>query len=141
MTMGESQFGVDAWLSQYDRQDVQHDILQPEAYLFTISRTEWMSPEFLDEVLEIMEKEEKEAAREKQEQRGERSTRTGDRRRTPKPSRRDSGRDRRGADDFMGMGIGGQENTRPRREDTRKERDADDVRAGRFREGALRRKK
>jgi hypothetical protein len=126
--MGESQFGVDAWLSQYDRQVVQYDILQPEAYLFTISRTEWMSPEFLDEVLEIMEKEEKEAAREKQEQRGERSTRTGDRRRTPKPSRRDSGRDRRGADDFMGMGIGGQENTRPRREDTRKERDADDVR-------------
>ncbi|MHC4373403.1 MAG: hypothetical protein ACYSTO_04355 [Planctomycetota bacterium] len=130
MTMGESQFGVDAWLSQYDRQDVQYDILQPEAYLFTISRTEWMSPEFLDEVLEIMEKEEKEAAREKQEQRGERSTRTGDRRRTPtrQPSRRDSRRDRRGADDFMGMGIGGQENTRPRREDTRKERDADDVR-------------
>ena len=69
MTMEESQFGVDAWLSQYDRQDVQFDILQPEAYLFTISRTEWMSPEFMDEALEIMKKQEQQAAIEKQEDR------------------------------------------------------------------------
>ncbi|MHC4554610.1 MAG: hypothetical protein ACYSUS_04845 [Planctomycetota bacterium] len=64
MTMEESQFGVDAWLSQYDRQDVQFDILQPEAYLFTISRLEWMSPEFLDEALEIMKKQEQQDMRE-----------------------------------------------------------------------------
>ena len=122
MTMEESQFGVDAWLSQYDRQDVQHDILQPEAYLFTISRTEWMSPEFLAEALEIMKKQEQEEAREKQEDRRKRSTKPGDRRRTPtrQPSRRE-----RGGDDF-GM-LGGRENTRPMRTVAPKERTADDV--------------
>jgi hypothetical protein len=122
MTMDESQFGIDAWLSQYDRQDVQFDILQPEAYLFTISRTEWMSPEFLDETLEIMKKQEQQDMREKQEERRNRSTRPGDRRRTPtrQPSRRD-----RGAGD-LGM-PGGRENTRTTRTVAPKERTTDDV--------------
>ncbi|MHC5119928.1 MAG: hypothetical protein ACYSO7_00155, partial [Planctomycetota bacterium] len=113
MTMEESQFGVDAWLSQYDRQDVQFDILQPEAYLFTISRLEWMSPEFLDEALEIMKKQEQQDMREKQEERRKNSTNLTGRRRTQtrQPSRRE------------------RENiASPTRTAARKERDADDVR-------------
>jgi hypothetical protein len=81
-----------------------------------------MSPEFMDEALEIMKKQEQQDMREKQEERRERS-KPADRRRTPtrQPSRRD-----RGAGD-LGM-MGGRETTRPTRAAVREERTSDDVR-------------
>lgn len=123
LTLSESKLGgLDSWLPRYNRQDVQHDILQPEAYLFTISRLEWMPPEFLDETLEIMKKQEQQDMREKQEERRNRSTKPADRRRTP--TRQPSRRGRR--DNEM---TGFENVARPTRAIARKERDADDVRA------------
>ena len=57
MSAEQMQFGANVWMSQYETQAVQFDILQPEPYLFTISRSEWMPPEYLTESLEILKKE------------------------------------------------------------------------------------
>lgn len=65
----QMQFGVNVWMSQYRTNDVQHDILQPEAYRFGISRVEWMPPEFLHETYQIMEKEAEQQKREAREER------------------------------------------------------------------------
>jgi hypothetical protein len=122
LTLDESQLGVDALLSQYDRQEVQFDILQPEAYSFTISRLDWMPPEFLNDALEIMDKQEKQDSVEKQEQRRKSSTNTRERLRPTE--RRTSRRPARGADDFLGQGDNMERRTRTT---APKERDVDDV--------------
>ena len=122
MVLDESSFGVDIWMSQYADQDVQHDILQPEAYLYTVSRLKWMSPEFLDEALDLMKRQEQQAARERQEElRLRRSTNSTDRRRTP--TRPTTTRGRRGNEMTGRENIGGLSRTA-----AREERDADDVR-------------
>ena len=125
-----SSFGVDIWISQYEDKDVQHDILQPEAYLFTISRLEWMAPEFLVEALEILKKEDEKERRERQEELRDRATRTTDTRRsrnrrqpTRQPNRRgaaDRGGDRGG---IMMDGMAPMTRVTPVRE----ERSVDDV--------------
>ena len=65
----QSEFGVDLLISQYKNQKVQHDILQPEPYSFSISRTDWMAPEFLVQALDILDKEEDQARRDSLEER------------------------------------------------------------------------
>ena len=94
----QMQFGVDVWMSQYESEDVQFDILQPDSYLFGISRTEWMPPEFLDETLQILKKQ---ADKEKKEliearRKSRETTDRGTNRRTtrrPSPTRPTGGRD------------------------------------------------
>ncbi|MBC8379494.1 MAG: hypothetical protein H8E62_09990 [Planctomycetes bacterium] len=86
MTSEQMQFGVNVWMSQYETQAVQFDILQPEPYLFSISRSEWMPPEYLIESLEILKKEadqlkrklseERKAAREVEQRGGDRMGRS-----------------------------------------------------------------
>ena len=65
----QMQFGVDVWISQFESQDVQMDILQPPAYEFAVSRVEWMPPEFLQETYDIMQKEVEQERREAIEER------------------------------------------------------------------------
>ncbi len=121
--LDDASFGVGIWKAQYDIQEVQNDILQPEAYLFTVSRTDWMSPEFLDETMEIMRKQELQAKRDRQEElRNRRSTRTTDTRRrtaTRRPEPRPRGRDR--------GGPGYANPARPARAAIQKERTVEDV--------------
>lgn len=124
LVLDDVSYGVDIWRSQYEPQEVQQDILQPEAYLFTVSRTEWMAPEFLDETMEITEKQEQQAKREKQEElRERRSTKPTDTRRRP-PTRRQEpiGRDRGG---IMLPGV--EDPVRPKRATPPKERTVEDV--------------
>ena len=122
MVLDDSSFGVDIWRAQYEPQDVQYDILQPESYLFTISRLEWMSPEFLDEALEIMKRQELQAARDKQEELRQKRLRPSDtRRRQPQPTRQPA--ERRGRD---GMMIDGRE-AMTSRTPVREERTVEDV--------------
>jgi hypothetical protein len=54
----DMQFGVNVWIAQYQSNDVQLDILQPDPYLFRISQVAWMPPQFLQETFDIMKKEE-----------------------------------------------------------------------------------
>ena len=79
----EMQFGVNVWMSQFQNPDVQLDILQPVSYQFEISKNEWMPPQFLNEVREIVKKQQEEEKRELREQRqkaNETPARGGDRR-------------------------------------------------------------
>lgn len=109
--LSESQYGVDIWKAQFDDPKVQREILQPPSYKFTISRTEWMPPEYLIETLNIMEETEKKEKREELEGRRSRTERTTDRRRTTqrpttrKPEQRGRGRDP--IEMGMGMEMGG----------------------------------
>ena len=78
----QMQFGVDILVSQYEGEEVQYDILQPDSYLFGVSRVEWMPPEFLNETYQILEKQadqEKREAIEKRRQSRETERRTTDR--------------------------------------------------------------
>jgi len=128
LVLDESSFGVDIWMLQYENQDVQYDILQPESYLFTISRLEWMAPEFQDETLEIMQKQEQQAKRKRQEDlRRQRSTKpTGTRRRTT--DRRSKSRTKdRGLGGLGGMMPGYDDSARTSRTPVRKERTVEDV--------------
>ncbi len=122
LVLDDASDGVDIWKAQYEPQEVQYDILQPEAYLFTVSRSEWMAPEFLDETMEIMRKKELEEKRARTEElRNQRSTRTTDTRRrtaTRRPESRD--RDRGGMSGYKGS-------ARPSRAAVRKERGVEDV--------------
>ncbi|MHC4291177.1 MAG: hypothetical protein ACYSTR_03080 [Planctomycetota bacterium] len=88
LTLDQSQYGVDIWLSRYEKQAVQHNILQPEYYSFTVSQLEWMPPEYLDQALDILKKEEEKEKRERQEQLHDRRTKTPDNRRTNPATRR-----------------------------------------------------
>ncbi|RKY03917.1 MAG: hypothetical protein DRP56_10720, partial [Planctomycetota bacterium] len=125
LVLDEASFGVGIWMSQYESQDIQHDILQPESYSFTVSRTEWMAPEFLDETLKIMKKQAVQAERERKEElRSRRSAKPTDtRRRTtgrrPGPGAGDGG--------FGMMMPGGDNPVRTTRATARKERGVDDV--------------
>ncbi|MHC4834488.1 MAG: hypothetical protein ACYTCN_00800 [Planctomycetota bacterium] len=127
MTLDDSSFGVDIWKAQYEPQDVQYSILQPEAYSFTVSRLEWMAPEFLIEAMDIMDKEAQKADRERLEERRKRNEKTTDTRRTPArrtQTRQPARRNARPDDMMRGM----RENTMtPARTTARKERDIDDV--------------
>lgn len=123
LVLDEASFGVDIWMSQYESQDIQHDILQPESYSFTVSRTEWMAPEFLDETLEIMKKQAVQAERERKEElRSRRSAKPTDTR------RRTTGRRQGARDGEFGMMMPGGDNpVRTTRRTARKERGVDDV--------------
>lgn len=85
----QMQFGVNVWMSQFQSNDVQFDILQPDSYLFGISRVEWMPPEFLQETFQILDKQ---AEQEKRDAREERLKSRETDRRTATPER---GTDRR----------------------------------------------
>ncbi len=126
LVLDDASFGVDIWKAQYEPQEVQHDILQPEAYLFTVSRTEWMAPEFLDETMDITRKKELEEKRERMEELRNRRTRPTDPRRrtaTRRPEPKPRGRDRGGM-----PGMPGYENpARPTRAAVQKERTVEDV--------------
>lgn len=65
----QMQFGVDVWMSQYQSEEVQLDILQPASYVFVVSRTEWMPPEYLIETFEILQKQSEQQKREAIEER------------------------------------------------------------------------
>ncbi len=126
LVLDDVSFGVEIWKAQYEPQDVQHNILQPEAYLFTVSRTEWMTPEFLDETMKITKKKELEEKRKRMEElRNRRSTKPTDtRRRTAARRPEPRGRDRGG----MPGGMPGYENpARPTRAATQKERTVEGV--------------
>jgi len=127
LVLDEASFGVDIWMSQYESQDVQYDILQPESYSFTVSRIEWMTPEFQDEALEIMKKQEQQAKRKRQEDlRRKQSTRSTETRRRPTNRRTGSRTKDRGVGGGM-PGYGNPARTTPVRKETRKERTVEDV--------------
>jgi hypothetical protein len=69
LTLEQSQFGVNLLMPLYQDKEIQHDILQPDYYSFTISRVEWMPPTFVDEALGILKKEEEKLERERREER------------------------------------------------------------------------
>ena len=117
LVLDEASFGVDIWMSQYQSKDIQQDILQPESYQFTISTVDWMAPEFQDEALAVMEKEELQARRRRMEElRDRRTDRPADtRRRTP--TRRTTDR-----------GVVGTAPTRTPTRPAGRERTAEDVR-------------
>ena len=94
----DMQFGVDVWISQYEADDVQLDLLQPEPYLFGVSRTEWMPPEYLIETDQILQKEAEQLRRQKIEERKKKQE-AERKRRTP------GGRD--GGGGMLGMPGGG----------------------------------
>ncbi len=125
LVLNDASFGVDIWMKQYVGQDVQHDILQPESYLFTVSRTEWMTPEFLNEALEIMGKQEQQARRQKQEElRRQRPTRETNTRRQTTSRKPETRRKDRGTREGM---PGGGSPVRTSRAAVRKERGVEDV--------------
>jgi len=74
MTLEQAQLGVGIWRSQFENTNVQFDILQPEAYTFTISRTEWMPPKFLLEAFDILKKEEQAQERKRREEQSRQRT-------------------------------------------------------------------
>jgi hypothetical protein len=98
LTTDQLQFGVNIWINQYTDKMVQKNILQPDAYAFLISRSEWMPPAYLNEALEIIRKQEDELKRQMREDRiklqetmSERRTESG----RPTPTRRSTQPDRR----------------------------------------------
>jgi hypothetical protein len=116
----QSQYGVDIWMSQFGNEQVQYDILQPEPYTFTVSRLDWMAPEFMAQAQDILEKEEemarREAIRQRQLQREpDRTLRPDDNRRTS--DRRSTGRRQptRNRTDGPMMGTPGYRADRPER--------------------------
>ena len=130
LNLEQSQFGVDMWMSQFMNSQVQADILQPEPYLFTISRLDWLAPDYLEEALKILDRQEQQDRREQIEERRERresatGTRRGDDRRPATgrtPARRPAGREVNPLDRMMGI-----EEMRTQRTATQKERTVDDV--------------
>lgn len=131
--LDQSQYGVEIWSSQYNQLEVQMDILQPESYSFVISRVEWMPPEFIEEALDILAKEEEKAKRERLEQLRDRQNQrtTTDRRTTGRRQTRNrpepTDRRRRQDDDMMMNPMMGMGEIRPARRTVTKERTLDDV--------------
>ena len=113
LTLEQSQFGINLLMPLYKEDAVQRDILQPESYSFSVSRTEWLPPTYLKEALDIQDKEDEKAERERREERLKARTTETDRanRRQParqQPAGRDTrGRGDRGAMQDMMMGEGG----------------------------------
>ncbi|MHC4553448.1 MAG: hypothetical protein ACYSUT_11905, partial [Planctomycetota bacterium] len=104
LTTDETQFGINVFVPQYDAEAVQHDILQPEAYDFKISQTDWMAPPFLHKISDLMKKEadqekRKEIDARKKEQEAERGRR-GQRTR-PQNTRPQNTRPQRGGGNMM----------------------------------------
>ncbi len=93
LNTNEMEYGIDVWISQYQAEDVQFDLLQPEPYVFTISQAEWMPPKYLIQTLDIMKKEDDKQKREMIDQR--KAQRENERRSTSR------GRDQRGRGGFM----------------------------------------
>ena len=138
--MGQLPYGVEVLMSQFASQKVQHDILQPESYTFTVSRLNWMAPEFLAQAQEILDKEEEKARREaieerqRQRERNERGTRYREPRRTTRDTRdrRTTTRrtpDRRRENEMLMPGMPGYELERARSERTeaRREKTVEDI--------------
>ena len=136
LTLDQSQFSVDLLMPQYQKQDIQYDILQPANYTYTVSRLEWMPPTFVNEALDILKKQEEKEKRERQEELRNRTTgaNTADNRRGGTTTRRRptaTGRrsntpgGRRGGDMMMAEGMYGEALTP--RTPARKEREIDDV--------------
>jgi hypothetical protein len=97
LTLEQSQFGVNLLMPLYKEEAVQRNILQPESYLFSVSRMEWLPPTFLKEALDIQDKEDEKAERKKREERLKaRTTETDRANRRPQPTRQQqpAGRDR-----------------------------------------------
>ncbi len=90
MSPDEMQFGINVWMSQYQDEAVQLDILQPEPYQFQISDSDWMPPPYLIEANDLLEKQKEE---EKRKLRDERQKKAQEARRSA--ARRPGGRDRR----------------------------------------------
>jgi hypothetical protein len=92
MTTDQLQFGVNIWINQYMDKMVQNNILQPDAYTFLISRSEWMPPAYQIEAFELISKQEDELKRQMREERSRRQDTLTDRRtdapRTTTPTRR-----------------------------------------------------
>ncbi|HOL30553.1 MAG TPA: hypothetical protein PK052_01100 [Anaerohalosphaeraceae bacterium] len=140
MTLEQAQLGVGIWRSQFENTNVQFDILQPEAYTFTISRTEWMPPKFLLEAFDILKKEEQAQERKRREEQSRQRTTpnvtdptrpTPQRRQPVQPQRPQQqqtrpGTARRGGQDELLMGPGF-ENPALLRPEVRKERTITDV--------------
>lgn len=128
----QMQFGINVWMSQYENPEVQLDIVQPESYLFEISKSEWLPPEYLNEKYDLLEKEKDAEKRRLREERLKQTetTRGGDQRTTAtrqpqtreRPARERQTRGGRGGGDMMGMEMmmGGKETAaRPTREPER----------------------
>lgn len=125
----EMQFGINVWMSQYQNPDVQLDILQPQSYLFEISKTAWMPPQFLIESQEIIGKEqeqEKRRLREERQKANEAQQRGGDRRTTTRDRRPTRDRTTTGRDP-MTMEMGGDRDRTAARTTREKERTVADV--------------
>jgi len=80
LSTDELQFGVNIWINQYMDKMVQKDILQPDAYAFLISPSEWMPPAYLNEAYEIVAKQEEALLRQMREDRMKRQDTLTDRR-------------------------------------------------------------
>lgn len=130
-TLDTSQFGIEVWMSQFKNQKVQFDILQPESYSFTVSRLEWMPPEYLNEAEDILEKEEAQAQRkqleERQRQREQAARTTDTRRATTRRTQPRQPRTQRRDERTTRQGLGYQD-ARTTRTASRRERTVEDVR-------------
>ncbi len=138
-TLNDAEVTVDFWKSQFANAVVQRDIMQPEAYLFTVSRSEWMPPKYLTEALDIMKKGEQTRERQRREDmnrlrnpptaadaRRTAERRTPAQRQQQQQQQRPGGR--RGQDDMMMPGGMPVENpAATARAEARKERTLDDV--------------
>lgn len=56
LTTDQLQYDMKICMGQYSDKAIQRDILQPQAYMFAISRTEWQPPVYLQETLDILKK-------------------------------------------------------------------------------------
>lgn len=134
LTTEQLQLGVDVWMNQYTDKMVQRDILQPEAYAFMISRSEWLPPAFLQEAFDLIQKQEDLQQKQLREERAKRlespmNELTGRRPEStrPAPTRPEPRRqteNRRGRDPMMDMGY--ETPVTPQRQ-TRRERTLEDI--------------
>lgn len=138
MTTDELQFGVNIWINQYMDKLVQKDILQPDAYAFLISRSEWMPPAYLNEAFEIVTKEEEAQLRQMREERSKRMENPNDRRpdagrptgnRRPQQDNRRPQQDNRRGRDMLGGPLGEMPVMPQRVAPVRRERTLDDVKS------------
>jgi hypothetical protein len=136
MTTDRLQFGVNILMNQFSDKALQRNILQPQAYTFSISRCEWMPPTYLREALDIIQKQEDLLVRQQREERAKRlETPTTDRRpdagRPTAPVRQDNRRQtdtaRKGRDQMTELGF--ENPVVAPRTPTRRERTLDDVKA------------
>lgn len=143
LTTDQLQFGVGVgiWMSQYTDKLIQRDILQPQAYSFVVTRSEWMPPTYLQEAFDLIKKQDELRERQLREERAKRLEETtnmneqigGGRRpeaARPTPTRpeRRQPEGRRGRENPMMIEMGMPETAAPTRP-VRKERTLDDVKA------------